>query len=513
MRKLLAYLALAAIYSALCRFALAFSGLSQGIAVLWPAAGFGFAVCWRYGARVLPVLWLGAVAGDLLTGAPSPVTPLLSLADMLGIFVSVELCRRLQGPGRLFATARGALVFSGAAILLGFLASCLGVSLLLTLQDLPPGQIAVNWWAWLLSDTAGTLLMGPFFLAWMEAGWPPRLDRRQTLEMAALIAVLSVLAWMVISEALHGVAAEYPTPYLLLPVLAWAIFRLDHRALVTFLFLCVALAVVGTMLGHGPFAAHPFPHSLLLLQAYVTIVAATSLVAHAVAAERQETVRTLQLTQDMVVHTLASMAEARDHETGAHILRTSGYVRILAEELKGHIRFRETLTREYIDLLAKAAPLHDIGKVGVPDAILHKPGPLTEREFYEIRKHPTYGCDILREAVRRMGDAPFIQVTRDLVATHHERWDGTGYPEGLAEEDIPVAGRLMALADVYDALISPRVYKKPMSHEAAREIILQGRGAQFDPDVVDAFLRNEDRFVRVSQTFTDHDNLHMTEYF
>jgi response regulator RpfG family c-di-GMP phosphodiesterase len=211
----------------------------------------------------------------------------------------------------------------------------------------------------------------------------------------------------------------------------------------------------------------------------------------------------IQRTQDVTILSLASLAETRDNETGAHILRTQRYVRALASHLATREPYRETLDQRTIELLYKSAPLHDVGKVGIPDAILLKPGKLSEKEFEIMKTHAMLGSRALEEAERELGGTSFLRFAREIAETHHEKWDGSGYPRGLKGSQIPLSGRLMALADVYDALISKRVYKPAFSHEKAKEIILQGKGSHFDPDVVDAFLRIEDEFVQIAKSYSD----------
>jgi putative two-component system response regulator len=210
--------------------------------------------------------------------------------------------------------------------------------------------------------------------------------------------------------------------------------------------------------------------------------------------------------QDVTIMALASLAETRDNETGAHIRRTQHYVRELARALRPHPRFSGFLTDEVIELLFKSAPLHDIGKVGIPDAILLKPGKLTTEEFEIMKTHTTLGRDALAVA-ERMLDVPnsFLRFAREIAYSHQEKWDGSGYPEGLAGDAIPVSARLMALADVYDALISRRVYKPPFSHEKAVAIISEGRDSHFDPDIVDAFMAIAERFREIAKQYADED--------
>jgi len=210
------------------------------------------------------------------------------------------------------------------------------------------------------------------------------------------------------------------------------------------------------------------------------------------------------LVQDVSIHALAHLAEIRDPETGNHLRRTQGYVRALANRLRHHPKFAHFLTDHIIEQLFKSAPLHDIGKVGIPDHILLKPGKLTPEEWTIMKTHAKLGSDAIEYAERDV-DRPveFLVLAKDIAHYHHERWDGTGYPDGLAGDDIPISARLMALADVFDALISPRVYKPPMTFQEARDIILAGRGSHFDPDVTDAFSQAYDEFREIAKRYSE----------
>jgi putative two-component system response regulator len=208
--------------------------------------------------------------------------------------------------------------------------------------------------------------------------------------------------------------------------------------------------------------------------------------------------------QDVMILTMASMAETRDTETGNHIRRTQSYVRALALKLRPNPRFSQILTPDYIDMLYKSAPLHDIGKVGIPDRILLKPGKLSADEFRIMKTHTTLGWAAINNAELSLGTkAEFLTMAKDIALFHQEKWDGSGYPEGRAGDAIPLAARLMAVADVYDALISRRVYKLPMPHDAAAAIIVQGRGLHFDPDIADAFVEIQAEFRDIAQRFMD----------
>lgn len=214
----------------------------------------------------------------------------------------------------------------------------------------------------------------------------------------------------------------------------------------------------------------------------------------------------LEELQDVTMVALGNLAEVRDPETGNHIRRTQNYVQCLANALKDSPRFSTLLTPENIRSLYKSAPLHDIGKVGIPDHILLKPGKLTADEFELMKSHTTCGGDAIAAAEKRSSRANnFLRFAKEIAYYHHEKWDGTGYPLGLVGDDIPIAARLMAIADVYDALISRRVYKPPLSHEEAVAIISDGKGTHFDPEMVEAFLRINDQFHAIAKEYVDNE--------
>ncbi len=220
-----------------------------------------------------------------------------------------------------------------------------------------------------------------------------------------------------------------------------------------------------------------------------------------------ERTRQLMQMQEATILAMASLAETRDNETGNHIRRTQHYVKTLAQHLRGHPRFSYVLTDESIELLFKSAPLHDIGKVGVPDRILLKPGKLDPDEFEIMKLHTVYGRDAILSVERHLGGSNgFLTFAREIAYSHQEKWDGSGYPEGLKGDAIPLPARLMAVADVYDALISRRVYKPAFSHEESVRIMKEGRGSHFDPDILDAFLQIEDRFRAIAQQYSDDDD-------
>jgi putative two-component system response regulator len=222
--------------------------------------------------------------------------------------------------------------------------------------------------------------------------------------------------------------------------------------------------------------------------------------------EVQRRGRELSAIQDVTILAMASLAETRDNDTGNHIRRTQHYMRCLANHLRNHPRFSSFLTERTIDMLYKSAPLHDIGKVGIPDRILLKPGRFEPHEFEIMKTHCKLGRDAIQHAEDQLGLAvDFLSFAKEIAYGHQEKWDGSGYPEGLAGDDIPISARLMAVADVYDALISRRVYKEGMPHEKAMAIIREGRGSHFDPDMVDAFVAVAEEFRAIAAQYADSD--------
>ena len=212
----------------------------------------------------------------------------------------------------------------------------------------------------------------------------------------------------------------------------------------------------------------------------------------------------MQHSQQIALFAMAMLAELRESDSESHILRVQHYVQVLAQKLSSHDAFRDLLTPEYIDTLFNSVPLYDMGSMGVPDRILLKPSRLTPSELAIMRAHPTIGLDALLRSEKSRGHvSPLLSIAKELVASHHEKWDGSGYPQGLADTQIPVTARIMAIADVYDALISNKVYKDGVPHDKAVQVIFGERGAHFDPDMVDAFIEVQDEFAAVAERFAD----------
>lgn len=225
----------------------------------------------------------------------------------------------------------------------------------------------------------------------------------------------------------------------------------------------------------------------------------------ALAASSRERSEQVVAVQDVAVLALAKVAESRDNDTGAHIIRMRDYAQCLAKHLHVVGRYTSEIDQAFLSSLYRSAPLHDVGKVGIPDAVLLKPGRLTQPEFDVMKRHATIGADILQEVVHQSRDAKFLDMAEMIARFHHERWDGSGYPDGLKGEQIPLAARIVSVADVYDALTSERPYKEAWSPHRARDTIIADAGSHFDPTVVEAFVGCFEEIVAIQLAYSGHE--------
>jgi len=292
------------------------------------------------------------------------------------------------------------------------------------------------------------------------------------------------------------------------PILAGVLLGLQ-KGFITLLATLAALLLIGFAIEYfhmfaDVFGAHPLltwsimSGNAMALGALVMVSSSVMVMGlNKVLWQLNHKMKELALTKDATIETVATLAEYRDTDTGEHIERTKKYVRIIAEHLSQNSRYGEKLTPEYILLLSKSAALHDIGKIGVPDNILLKPGKLTSEEFEVMKQHTVYGRDALLKSEQKLGHNSFLRLAAEIAYTHQERWDGTGYPLGLAGEAIPLSGRIMAVADVYDALTSDRPYKSAMGHDEAMAYLKENGGILFDPEIIAFIPSFEEEFRRV----------------
>lgn len=257
----------------------------------------------------------------------------------------------------------------------------------------------------------------------------------------------------------------------------------------------------GLNLGAVDYITKPFSFPLLLKR--VELHLQLQLYSQHLEQMVEEKTKVISDLQYSIVHGLSDMVERRDGSTGGHLIRTSNYLKVLLDEVNRQSIYKDELENLEVDLFIHAAQLHDVGKMSIPDRILLKPGRLSFEEFEVMKTHTLLGEEAIRYAMSSVQEKKFLEIAASFAASHHERWDGTGYPKGLRESEIPIEGRLMAIADVYDALISERPYKPPMPHEMAKEFIIKERGTQFDPILVDVFKRVAEIFRKIAQENAD----------
>jgi response regulator RpfG family c-di-GMP phosphodiesterase len=327
----------------------------------------------------------------------------------------------------------------------------------------------------------------------------------QVLLVSVLLGVAAAATTM---DATHPPSLYVYIPSLMVPLIFRVMVEQDETHIALGAMLLLFLVV---MLGSGLFLSKFI--LLSLQQRFENQSMAQQLAAMNDVLELKVQERTAQLQRkteevsqirDVTIMAMASLAETRDKETGNHLKRTQAYIRALGIKLRDHPRFRNYLTEDYIESLYKLAPLHDIGKVGIPDAILLKQGSLTLEEFEIMKMHPLLGGNAIAAAESGLPTPNrFLHIAREIANGHHEHWDGSGYPLGLKGDEIPVSARLMAVADVYDALISRRIYKEALTHEESVAHIVKERGTHFDPDVVDAFLAIQDEVRQIAEQYQD----------
>jgi len=264
----------------------------------------------------------------------------------------------------------------------------------------------------------------------------------------------------------------------------------------------------GFSLGCVDYIAKPFDNAEVILRIKLHLELAVRreeavLYAHVLEDKIKE--RTLEIlnTRKALIVSLASLSESRDNETGAHIFRTQEYSKILAEELRKTVKYSTVITNNFVENMYDCSPLHDIGKVGIADHILLKPGKLTIEEFEIMKSHCYIGKKTLETGIAMLGKSEFFNFASDIIYTHHEKYDGSGYPEGLKGETIPLNGRIMAVSDVYDALTTKRTYKDAWSHEKARDLMIEQAGKHFDPDIIQAFLAAQNSFIDSKNKFKE----------
>ncbi len=489
------------LYALLMRLDTWCSMSAEPLAAVLPTAGFGFAATWVWGKKILPAIFIGGFVSSALSLAPG-LSLLISCGNTLAIFVAYALIKKWKSTDALFDSPRNAILFIVAVVVgQGGINALIDVFGLYIKGALSAESISSNWWILFLSHATGTLVVAPFCVELFRQGLKP-FTKKQLLEAVFVFSALCIVCALIFVKFFSFSLLVHPEMFLLIPVLLCALFRLENRLSFAALAAGGMFAPLATFMGQN--LSDPMVvKSLLLVEINLMVLSLTILILAPLVAQRGKGLNDLQLAQEMTIFALVSAAKIRSGESDHHLLRTQRFVAVLADDLRKHPRFKAELRNSKRELLIKSAPLHDIGKVGVPDAILKKQAPLTKEEFDEIKMHTVHGRDALAGASAMLGGNSFLRMAEDIIYTHHERWDGKGYPQGLKADEIPVAGRLMALADAYDALTQYRIYKQCCSHENAISVILKEKGKAFDPDVVDAFMRRQEAFSKIKKSLPD----------
>lgn len=499
------YILHALIFWCVCRFSIVCGATTDWSPLIWPATGFAFALLLTQGASIIPWLLVSDCLVRMTALPPVSAVP-LAFCDCVGVLTAYKIFQITASDNAPFDSSGNVFSFVFAATAAGAVSSGMAATLCFAAFTKAPESALLPFFInWAVFCGAGIIIGTPACWEWYHILTNRRfcLHHSELLEFLFVSIVTVVMGCLIFLRTNGGLFSGYPLFFLFTPFFLWAALRFTSCTLFTFQFLVGSCALFGALHGMGPFETTVQQQSNLLVHTYLIVLSGTGIIVYAVLAERKKNIQTLEISKDVAIASLASLSETRDHETGAHIMRTRHYVRTLATQLQKTPFYSSQLTDTYIDMLYKAAPLHDIGKIGVPDAILLKPGKLTSEEFEEIKKHASYGRNVLRDTLEKLGSDPLIKVAEEIAYTHHEKWDGSGYPRGLKGRNIPLSGRLMALADVYDALISKRIYKKASPHHQAKEIIVKGSGTHFDPEIVNAFIRKEHEFVRISWEYAD----------
>src|SRR5256712_1996450 len=486
-------LILAAVYFAAAKLGLRLALYRPERPPVGPPPGIALASMLLLGYRAGPGIFLGAFLANLTTYGTVWTSLSIATGNTMEGLVGAYLVNTYANSSNVFEHPRDIFKFAlFAAILSTAVSATIGVTSLALGGFANWADYRLIWLTWWLGDATGALIFAPLLILY---GKDPhfRWSGQAMLERALFLLALLSISWIVFG-------GPFPFEYLTVPFLVWAAFRFDQRETAAVIVLLTLVAVWATTRHLGPFVGATPNESLLQLQAFMATMAMVALPLASVVAERRSAdqktknlhfqlrgqnalleLRVRERTQGLeganleMVERLAAAAEFRDDATGEHAKRVGEMSAALASNLG--------LAADEVELIRRAAPLHDVGKIGIPDRILLKPGTLVPEEFELMKTHVKVGAGILSEA-----RSDLLRLAEEIALTHHERWDGTGYPRGLKGEAIPLSGRIVAVADVFDAIISTRPYRKARSIEEAIEVIENGAGTQFDPRIVNALM-------------------------
>ncbi|TLZ65121.1 MAG: HD domain-containing protein [Methanobacteriota archaeon] len=460
-------LILAAVYFAAAKLGLRLALYHPSATPVWPPTGIALASMLLLGYRAGPGIFLGAFLANLTTYGTVWTSLSIATGNTLEGLVGTYLVNKYANSSNVFDHPRDIFKFAFlAAILSTAVSATIGVTSLALGGFAPWADYRLIWLTWWLGDATGALIFAPLLILYAKDPHR-RWSGQAMLERALFLVALLSISWIVFGD-------QFPFVYLTVPFLVWAALRFDQRETAGVVVLLTLIAVWATIRHLGPLVGATPNESLLLLQAFMGIAALVALPLASVMAERRSAD---QKTTDLHLQLRGQNALLE--------LRVRERTRELED---AYFEMVEGLAADEVELIRRAAPLHDVGKIGIPDRILLKPGTLVPEEFELMKTHVKVGAGILSEA-----RSDLLRLAEEIALTHHERWDGTGYPRGLKGEAIPLSGRIVAVADVFDAIISTRPYRKARSIEEAIDVIENGAGTQFDPKIVDALMAHLDQ--------------------
>lgn len=510
---MLRYALAGAAYWLLLRADVHLADLSQGVHVVCPVTGLGFALLWIFGAPMLPVLFLAEFASAISQYQYAPGVG-VAVTNVVAMYAGVAIVKYFQAPEKLYTSTRNVMLFVfGGCVVLSVLSMLGGVGVLVMSGAISLQSAFSEWVNWVLRAYTGCIIAAPLVIAWLELDLA-HFGKTRPVESAVFILGMSVVGGLVFGQKYSAMYAYYPLAFVFAPFLIWAAFRLGRRETLFVIFLNGCIAFFSTVHGAGPFGMLEFSESIVLMQLYLAVMTATTLVLSAVVSERHVAMAKVKKAQDMTILSLVALAKPRIMENEGHLLRTQYFLKALAGELVRHPAYKKRLNSEQIDLMFKSAPLHDIGKVGVSQDILRKLDRLSPEEFEEAQRHVKYGREALGGFSNRLGRNSFLSMADEIIESHHERWDGRGYPKGLKGVEIPLSGRLMAVADAYDRVLyyggshcsgegEREAGVTEQSISRAKDTIIQGGRTQFDPDIVKAFMQCEKELLEIARQYPD----------
>lgn len=482
MNKLLYTILYAFLYFLSAQFSHYISGFSSEIASVWLPFSIGFVLLWFKGFKYFPAILLGDIANSLFHLDIAPAV-LVSGFNTFAIVCSVYILSKKIHRDRLFETSSNYIFFVifGSAVP-SFLSATFGSGVMIAWGYLSSENFITVWTGWFFSDFAGLLLLTPVLYSHLIKQISPASDYKN-LRFYLIIFVIVVFSVVMIYCAKSQHPLQYTVPFFVLPFLGWSAFRLQLRGFSVIMLAAASASIITSIISYGSHFQVSGFLSITLLQIYLCV--------HSITFYLLKSGRIDIMIRELdTLDIIGKAAEYNDNETGKHVRRVAEFSKLIAVTIGVSQKFQEKIFY--------SSPLHDVGKIGIADSILLKPGKLDEEEFEIMKSHTLIGKNLLINK-----SSEYLLQGAEIAESHHEKWDGSGYPLGLKGEQIPLSGRIVAVADVFDALTSKRPYKEPWSIEDALDYIKKNRGTHFDPKIVEAFIENEDSIRLIMKRFKD----------